>query len=74
MSRLHVSDHALVRFLERGAGLDVEGLRSSLQAALQRACEAAEAVGGLTFKVEVGDLVFVVVDGVVVTITGARKR
>ena len=53
---VNVSDHALVRFLERAGGLDIEGLRSSLGASLSRAGRAAKAIGAGEFAVKADGL------------------
>lgn len=79
---VHVTDHALVRFLERAGGLDVESLRASLGASLARAGKAAKAIGADEFTVKVDGLLYVIERGVVVTILeagsivryGARRR
>lgn len=34
---VRVSDHALLRFIERAGGLDVESVRAALQGSLKRA-------------------------------------
>ncbi|MCU0882058.1 MAG: hypothetical protein MUF14_05250 [Hyphomonadaceae bacterium] len=44
--KVTVTDHALVRFLERAGGLDVEGLRAHLALSLEAATQAANAIGG----------------------------
>lgn len=46
MSRLQVSDYALLRFLERVGGMDVEGVREQIAGSLQRAHDAARSLGG----------------------------
>jgi hypothetical protein len=79
---VNVSDHALVRFLERAGGLDVESLRASLGASLSRAGKAAKAIGAGEFAVKADGLVYVIERGVVVTVLsdhmrvryGARRR
>lgn len=38
--RLHVTDHAIVRYLERVGGFDIEGLRAQIAARLQAASDA----------------------------------
>ena len=42
---VRVSDHALVRFMERVAGVDLAGMRTALQASLNRAVQTADGVG-----------------------------
>ena len=41
-----ISDHALLRFLERAGGLDVETIRLMLSRSLERAKKAATGIGG----------------------------
>lgn len=65
---IQVSDHALLRFLERAGGIDPEPLRAQLQASLERANAAARSVGMARYSILADGLVYVVVEGVVVTI------
>ncbi|MGD0564520.1 MAG: hypothetical protein ABSA66_15695 [Roseiarcus sp.] len=65
---LSVSDHALVRFLERAGGLDVEALRASLTLSLGRAADAAETLGLAQFTIKADGLAYLVSSGVVVTV------
>lgn len=69
---MRVSDHALIRFLDRVAGLDVEGLRATLVLSLDRAHRAAERAGAADYTVKADGLVYVVRDGVLVTVLGDR--
>jgi hypothetical protein len=73
MTRLAVSDHALVRFLERGAGLQVETLRAELAASLERARAVAADIDAHDFNVIVGGLRFIVMNGVLVTVVEVNK-
>lgn len=68
MSRLQVSDHALLRFLERGGGLDVEALRARLSDSFQRAHAAAQQAGGGDYLISADDLTYVVRGGVMTTV------
>lgn len=70
---LRVSDHALVRFLDR-SGLPVETIRVQLAASLDRAAVAAERVGADDYEVHADQLVYVVRAGVVVTIKPDDRR
>lgn len=63
-----ISDHALVRFLDRGGGLDVEELRASIAASLGRAHSAARAVSASDYLVTVDGLTFVVRGETVTTV------
>lgn len=74
-----VTDHALVRFLERAGGIDVEGLRASLSQSLSRVHEAVEQTGGGNYLVSTDTLSFVVRKGHLTTIlpsldVGGRAR
>lgn len=60
MSAPRVSDHALVRFLERAGGLDLEDLRSRLEASLARAHTAARSLGDNDYLIKADGMVFVV--------------
>ncbi len=64
----HVSDHALVRFLARAGGLDVEGVRAHLAASLQRAARAAMSLDCSDYVIRADGLVYIVAEGRVVTI------
>ena len=66
--RPHVSDHALVRFLELAGGADIEGLRAALEASLARAFESARTMGNGDFLIQVGGLTYVVRDDTVTTV------
>ena len=68
MVRPRISDHALLRFLARGGGLDVDGVRSAMADALVRAADAAGQLGASQYAIITDGLVFVVRDGVVVTV------
>lgn len=68
MSGPAITDHALLRFMERGAGCDVEQLRSDLAAALERAHKAARAMGDSDYLIKMDGLTFVVRGGVVTTV------
>ncbi len=67
MTRLVISDRCLLRFLERAGGLDVETIRTLLARSLERAAAAAERIGGGDYTVKADGLVYIVVDGRVVT-------
>lgn len=75
-----VTDHALLRYIERGHGCDVEAMRRDLAQRLQRAAAAAEKIGPSQYHVALDGLHFVVRDGKVTTIllnedpTGHRRQ
>lgn len=68
MTGPRISDHVLLRLLERSGGLDLEALREGLQAELARAYEAARAMGDADFLIRKDGLSFVVRGEVVVTV------
>jgi len=79
MSRPRISDHALVRFLERAGGLDIEALRASLADSLARAHDAANDIGGGDYLISADGLAYVVRSGTVTTVLpegspGAQAR
>ena len=73
---IRVSDHALVRFLERAGELDVPAVRRAIADSLDRSIRAAEMVGACDFQIHADGLIYVVCDSVLVTIkpAGARPR
>lgn len=78
MSVPRVSDHALLRFLER-SGVQVEQLRQTVEASLDRAGRVAAELEQSEYLIVVHDLTFVVRDGTVTTILpegspGSRAR
>lgn len=77
--RIKVSDHALLRFIERAGGLDVEGLRRMIASSLDRAAATAQCLGEQRFRIVADGLIFVVIDDrddvpCVITVLDARKR
>lgn len=60
--RLLVTDHAIVRYLERVGGFDIEGLRRSIG----RRCDTAHEAGATSVLIE--GHAFLIVDGHVVTV------
>lgn len=63
-----VSDHALIRLLERTGGFDPEPLRQSIADRLARAHAAAKAIRAEKYSIVLDGLAYVVVHGVVVTV------
>lgn len=59
-SPIRITDHALVRWLERSGALDVEAIRTSLAASLARAMAAADAIGADEYLILADGLVYVV--------------
>lgn len=68
---VRVSDHALLRFVERAGGLDVETLRAALEGSLKRGIKAANAIGANDLVITADGLTYVVKNNVVVTILTA---
>lgn len=65
---LQVSDHALVRFLQRVAGVDVEALRVEIARSLDRAAVAAERIGGGDYTIRAEGVTYRIKKGVVTTV------
>ena len=56
--RLIVTDHAVLRYLERLGGFNIEGLRNDIRARLQAAADAgagAVVIDGHSFLIDRGD-------------------
>ncbi|WP_375590184.1 hypothetical protein ABWH89_04965 [Hoeflea alexandrii] len=71
MSERHpvpVTDHAVLRWLERACGIDVEAVRAAISGCCDRGVEARAQV------IIVDQVKFVVVDGVIVTTLHKRWR
>jgi hypothetical protein len=66
--KLGVSDHALLRFLDRAAGLDIEDLRARLNASLARAHAAARSLSDADYLIKADGMVYVVRGETVTTI------
>ena len=71
MPRLTVTDHALVRFLERAGGLDLEALRRDLATSLDRSVRAAEKIGSGDYIVKADGLDYVIRNGCLVSVIPA---
>lgn len=74
MRTIRVSDHALVRFLERAGGMDFEPLRAALATSLERGMQAARELRCQEVHVRADGLVYVVKDDVLVTIRDPSER
>lgn len=75
MTFLTVTDHAVLRYLERIAGAPVEALRLSLAAGLDRASLAARAAGlPDRHVIRTHEADFVVQDGTVLTVLEPRSN
>lgn len=78
-TRLGVSDNAVHRWLEQSGTIDMDAVRELLTLALDRAFQAAAELGSSEFQIVQGGLVYVVREGVLVTVLedrglGARSR
>lgn len=71
---VRVCDHALLRFIERVGGLDVEGMRRHLAESLDRAVVAADAIGCRDLIVVADGNKYVVVKGCVVTVLDGKMN
>lgn len=74
MTGIRVSDRALVRFLERAGGYDVEGLRAGLERSLERAHSAAASIGVRDHLILADGLAYVVRNGTVSTVLPQGSR
>lgn len=68
MVRPAISDHALLRWLERTGAVDLDPVRSQLAASLERAFTAAATLGSSQFLILADGLVYVVRNGTLVTV------
>lgn len=65
---LKVSDHALVRWMERTGMVNLDPVKDAIAASLERAAAAALKLGVTEFLILADGLVYVVRAGVVVTV------
>lgn len=65
---IRVSDHALLRFLERFVGIDIEGTRAEIERDFTRAQGAADLLGLNTYSIRAKGHIFVVRAGTVTTV------
>ncbi|WP_315742793.1 MULTISPECIES: hypothetical protein [unclassified Bradyrhizobium] len=72
--RLKVCDHALLRFIERVGGLDVEALRKSLEGSLNRCDLAAAKLHAEEMVIIADGLKYIVVKNVVVTVLAREMK
>lgn len=71
---IHVTDHALVRFLERSGALDVEALRGLIAASLERGRRTAERAGIADYAILADGLTYVIEGGALVTVLTGEMR
>lgn len=68
MAGPHISDHALIRLLERAGGYDMETLRARMERALSRAHAAARSISDSDYLIRVDGHTFVVRGDTVTTV------
>ncbi|MEA3264152.1 MAG: hypothetical protein U9R07_11795 [Pseudomonadota bacterium] len=68
MSQLSISDHALIRWIERTGMADLEPVRDALRASLARATGAAGKLGSGEYLILADGLVYVVRNNVLITV------
>ena len=68
MSRVRVTDHAVLRHLERVGGVDIETLRTAIAASLDRAATTADAIGEDTYDICQGGFRYRIVGRSLVTV------
>lgn len=68
MAAIGISDHALVRWLERTGAMDLQPLREELARSLTRAAGAAAKLEQARYLILADGLVYVVQQGTVVTV------
>lgn len=69
MADLKISDHALVRWLDRTGLMDAAPLKAVLAASLSAAANAAARLGNQDYLILADGLVYVVRDGVLVNVS-----
>lgn len=69
-----VSDHALVKWMERTGFINLDPIRHALAASIERATSAAEQIGASEYLVLADGMVFVVRNSVVVTVVPEDGR
>jgi hypothetical protein len=72
--RISVSDHAVVRWLERNNLVDVAQLRAQLAASLEKSCAAATQLHAHEYYVRRDGFRFVVNGGVLVTMYPEKSK
>lgn len=68
MPAIEVSNHALLRWLERTGAMDIEQMRAWLAASLDRAASAAARIEATRYLIVADGMVYVVEDGTVITV------
>ena len=68
MGKLQVTDHALLRWLDRTGAMDVEAMRGLLSQSLDRAHVAGATLGVHQFLILADDLIYIVRGGKLITV------
>lgn len=71
---IYITDHALLRYIERTQGVDVETLRVELRAMALRGAGAAQRIGGGEYTIICESLRLRVVGSNVVTVLPPRDK
>ena len=71
---IRVTDHALIRFLERSGAMQFDTLRAAIAASLERAAAAAELLGSTDCVIVADGLKYVIEDGILVTVLDQDMR
>lgn len=74
LADVRVSDHALLRFMERVGGLDVETLRGAVATSISRATAVADHLGAREYTIVVDGFAYIVRNGTVATVHEERRR
>jgi len=69
-----ITDHAVLRYIERVCGVDVEDLRRRIATDIALAAAAADKTGAPSYAVLIGQHEYRVVKGVLVTVAPRRRR
>jgi hypothetical protein len=72
--RMRITDHALVRWLDRTGSFDVERVRAALAASLERCVDAAEKIGEDDYVIVADGLTYLVRDRALITVTKRLSR
>lgn len=68
---VHVTDHAVVRYLERVENHDIDLVRAAIRGRVDRAAAAARSIGLETCSVIAPEAIYQIADGCVVTVLDA---
>lgn len=74
MTTIHITDHAVLRYIEHIQGVDIEALRMQLHGMATRAAQAAETIGGGNYIIKAEGVRLRVVGRNVVTVLPPKER